>query len=177
MIIRQRDQQHQPTLKPRTDSIFNSDAAELFENVATFKSLGLVQIIIECMHEKIRSRLTLTKTCYHLSNYLLSSYLLVKTYRLKCMKQNFSIVLHGCETQYFTLSKKHKQRVFKNGVLRKIFGSKRKEKRGGLKNLNNELFQNLYSLPNIINVIKSVFYHFFIQFMPLYHSHTLITLM
>lgn len=109
MIIRQRDQQHQPTLRPRTDSIFNSDAAELFENVATFKSLGLVQIITECMQDKIRSRLNLRKTCYHLSNYLLSSHLLVKTYRLKCMKLNYSIVLHGCETQYFTLSEKHKE--------------------------------------------------------------------
>jgi hypothetical protein len=44
MIIRKWDQQHQPTLKPRAESIFNSDVAELFENVATFKSLVLVQI-------------------------------------------------------------------------------------------------------------------------------------
>jgi hypothetical protein len=53
MIIWKWDQQHQPTLKSRADSIFNSDAAEWFENVATFKSLVLVQIIIECMHEKL----------------------------------------------------------------------------------------------------------------------------
>jgi len=44
--------------------------------------------------------------------------------------------------------------VFKNGVLREIFGSKRKEKRGGLRNLNNELFKNLYCLPNIFKVIQ-----------------------
>lgn len=112
MIRRQWGQQHQPTLKSRTDSIFNSDASQLFENVATFKSLGMVQIIIECIHEKIRSRLNLRKSCYRLSHYLLSSHLLVKTHRLKYMKLNFSIVLHGCETQYFILSEKHSQRVF-----------------------------------------------------------------
>jgi len=44
------------------------------------------------------------------------------------MKLNFSIVLHGCETQYFTLSEKQNQKAFKNGVLRKIFGCKRKVK-------------------------------------------------
>ena len=82
MIIKQWDQQHQPTLKPRTNSIFNSHAAELFQNVATFKSLGRVQIIIECIHKEIRNRLNLRKTCYNLSHYLLSSHLLVKTYLL-----------------------------------------------------------------------------------------------
>jgi len=113
-----------------------------------------------------------------LSQYLLSSHLLVKTYRLKYMKLNFSIVLHGCETQYFTFSKKQNQKVFKNGVLRKIFGSKRKEKRGGFRNLNNEMFQNLYSLSNITKVTKSEFYYFSkTQFMPSYQSHTLIILM
>ena len=94
------------------------------------------------------------------------------------MKLNFSIILHGCETQYFTLSKKHNQRVFKNGVCRKIFGSKMKGKRGGLRNVNNEMFQNLYSLPNIIKVIKSEFHHFTkTQFMPSYQPHILIILM
>jgi len=82
------------------------------------------------------------------------------------MKLSFSIVLHGCEAQNFTLSEKHNQRVFKNGALRKIFGSKRKEKKGGLRNLNNEMLQNLYFLPNI-KVIKSEFYNFSkTQFVP-----------
>jgi hypothetical protein len=49
--------------------------------------------------------------------------------RLKYMKLHFSFDLHGCETQYFTLSEKHRQTVFKKGVLKKIFGSKRKEKK------------------------------------------------
>jgi len=49
-------------IQPRTESILNSDEAELFENVATFKYLGLVEIMIECMHEKIRIRLNLRKT-------------------------------------------------------------------------------------------------------------------
>jgi hypothetical protein len=94
------------------------------------------------------------------------------------MKLHFSFVLHGYDSPFFTLSEKHRQIVFKDGVLRNIFGSNRKEKRGGFRNLNNELFQNLYSLPNISKVIKSVFYHFSItQFMPSYQSQTLIILM
>jgi hypothetical protein len=40
---------------------------------------------------------------------------------------NFSCFLHWCKTWSFTLREEHKLRVFDNGVLRKIFGSKEEE--------------------------------------------------
>ena len=46
-------------------------------------------------------------------------------------------------------------RVFENRVLRRIFGSKRKEVKGEWRRLHNEELNALYSSPNIIRVIKS----------------------
>jgi hypothetical protein len=37
----------------------------------------------------------------------------------------FSVILYGCETWSLTLREKHRLRVFKNKVLRRIFGPKR----------------------------------------------------
>jgi hypothetical protein len=48
-----------------------------------------------------------------------------------------------------------KLRVFENKVLRMIFGPKRDEVTGGWKKLHNEELRDLYSLPNIIRIIKS----------------------
>jgi hypothetical protein len=45
--------------------------------------------------------------------------------------------------------------VFENRVLRRIFGPKRDEVTGDWRKLHNEEFHNLYSLPNIIRMIKS----------------------
>jgi hypothetical protein len=40
------------------------------------------------------------------------------------------VVLYGCETWSLTLREEHRLRVFENGVLRRIFGSKMDEDRG-----------------------------------------------
>jgi hypothetical protein len=45
--------------------------------------------------------------------------------------------------------------VFENRMLRKMFGSKRKEVAGGWRGLHIEELHNLYTSPNIIKVIKS----------------------
>jgi hypothetical protein len=45
--------------------------------------------------------------------------------------------------------------VFENRVLWRIFGPKRDEVTGGWRKLHNEELHNLYSLPNIIRIIKS----------------------
>jgi hypothetical protein len=45
--------------------------------------------------------------------------------------------------------------VFENRVLRRIFGPKRDEVTGEWRRLHNEEFNDLYSSPNIIRVIKS----------------------
>jgi hypothetical protein len=41
------------------------------------------------------------------------------------------VVLYGCETWSLTLREEHRLRVFKNRVLRRIFGPKRDEVMGG----------------------------------------------
>jgi hypothetical protein len=48
-----------------------------------------------------------------------------------------------------------KCRVFENRVLRRIFGPKRDEATGEWRRLHNEELNDLYSSPNVIQVIKS----------------------
>jgi len=45
--------------------------------------------------------------------------------------------------------------VFENRVLRRVFGSKRDEVTGECRKLHNEELRDLYSLPNIVRVVKS----------------------
>jgi hypothetical protein len=53
------------------------------------------------------------------------------------------------------LREEHTMKVFKNRMLRQIFGSKRDETVGGWRKLHNEDLHNLYSSLNIITLIKS----------------------
>jgi hypothetical protein len=54
-----------------------------------------------------------------------------------------------------SLREEHKLRVFENRVLRRIFGPKMEEAMGGWRKLHNEELHDLYSLQNIIRIIKS----------------------
>jgi hypothetical protein len=65
------------------------------------------------------------------------------------------VVLYGCETWSLTVREEHKLRVFKNRVLRRIFGPKREGVTGGWRKVLNEELHNLYSSPSIIRIIKS----------------------
>jgi hypothetical protein len=65
------------------------------------------------------------------------------------------VVLYGCETWSRTLREEQRLRVFENRVLRRIFGPKGDEATGEWRRLHNEELNDLYSLPNIIPVIKS----------------------
>jgi hypothetical protein len=65
------------------------------------------------------------------------------------------VVFYGCETWSLTLRDEHRLRVFENRVLWRIFGPKRDEIRREWRRLHNEELNELYSLPNIIRVIKS----------------------
>jgi hypothetical protein len=65
------------------------------------------------------------------------------------------MVLYGCETWSLILREGQRLRVSENRVLRRIFEPKRNEVTGGWRKLHNEKLHNLYSLPNVIRMIKT----------------------
>jgi hypothetical protein len=72
-----------------------------------------------------------------------------------CKTIIFPVVLYGCETWSLTLIEESKLTSFESSVLRRIFGPKRDEVRGGRRKLHNEELHDLYSSPSIIRNIKS----------------------
>jgi hypothetical protein len=62
------------------------------------------------------------------------------------------LVLYGCETWSLTLREERRLRVFENRVLRGIFRHKRDEVTGECIKLHYEELNDIYSLPNIIQV-------------------------
>ena len=65
------------------------------------------------------------------------------------------VVLYGYETWSLTLREERRLKVFENRVLRRVFGLKRDEVTGEWRKLHNEELRDLYSLPNIVRVVKS----------------------
>jgi hypothetical protein len=64
--------------------------------------------------------------------------------------QNFSL-----SVSFLSLREEYRMKVFENTVLRRIFGPKRDEIRGGWRILHNEELHDLYSSPNKIRIMKS----------------------
>jgi len=62
---------------------------------------------------------------------LLSKNLKIKIYRTVILP----FVLYGCETWSLTLREETKLRVFENMVLRRIFGPRRDEVKGGMEEI------------------------------------------
>jgi len=105
---------------------------------------------------RIRSRLKLGNTCYYSVQNLLPSSLLSKKLKIKIYRTIIlPVILYGCETWSLTLREEPRLRVFENRVLRRVFGPKRDEVTGEWRKLHNEELSNLYSLPNIVRVVKS----------------------
>ena len=65
------------------------------------------------------------------------------------------MVLYGCETWSPTLRDGRRLRVFENRVLRRVFGPKMDEVTGEWRKLHYEKLSDLYSLANIVRVVKS----------------------
>ena len=59
------------------------------------------------------------------------------------------------KTWSLTLREERRLRVFENRVLRRVFGPKRDELTGEWRKLRNGELNDLYSLPNIVRVVKS----------------------
>jgi len=127
-----------------------------FERVEEFKYLGTTLTNQNSIPEEIKSRLRSGRTCYHSVQNLLSSRLPSKNLKAKIYRTIIlHVVLYGCETWSLTLREERKLRVFENRVLRRVFGPKRDEVTGEWKKLHNEELRDLYSLPNIVRVVKS----------------------
>jgi len=77
--------------------------------------------------------------------------LLIKIYRTIILP----VVLYGCETWSLTLRDERRLRVFENRVLRRVFGPKRDEVTEEWRELHNEELKDIYSLLNIVRVVKS----------------------
>ena len=75
----------------------------------------------------------------------------IKIYRIIILP----VVLYGFETRSLTLREERKLRVFENKVLRRVFGPKMDEVTGEWRKLHNVELSDLYSLPNIVRVVKS----------------------
>jgi hypothetical protein len=63
--------------------------------------------------------------------------------------------LYGCETWSLTLREERKLKVCENRVLKRVFGPKSDEVTGEWRKLHNEELNDVYSLPNIVRVVKS----------------------
>ena len=126
------------------------------ERVEEFKYLETTLTNKNSIQEEIKSRLKLGKACYYSVQKILSSSLLSKKLKIKIYRTIIlPVVLYGCETWSLTLRDERRLRVFENRVLRRVFGPKRDEVTGEWRKLYNEELSDLYSLPNILRVVKS----------------------
>jgi hypothetical protein len=124
--------------------------------VEEFKYLGTTLTNKNSIQEEIKSRLKLRNVCYYSVQNLLSSSLLSKELKIKIYRNIIlPVVLYGCETWSLTLRDKRRLRVFENRVLRGVFGPKRDEVTEEWRKLHNEWLSDLYSLPDIVWVVKS----------------------
>jgi hypothetical protein len=64
------------------------------------------------------------------------------------------VVLYGCEAWSLTLKEERRVKVIDNRVLRRVFGPKWDEVTCEWRKLHNEELNNLYSLPNIVRMVK-----------------------
>jgi hypothetical protein len=97
-----------------------------FERVEEFKYLGTIFTNHNALKKEIKSRLQAGNSSYHSVQNLLSASLLFKNLSIKIyIIIILPVVMYECETRSLKLSEERKLRVYKNRVLRTIFGLKR----------------------------------------------------
>jgi len=123
--------------------------------VEGFKYLGTTLTNQNSIAEEIKSRLMSGNARYHSVQNLLSSRLISKNLKIKIYRTIIlPVVLYGCEAWSLTLQEERKLRVFENIVLRRIFGPRTDKVTGAWRRLHNDELNDLYTLPNIVWVIK-----------------------
>ena len=126
------------------------------ERVEKFKYLGTTLTNQSSIQEEIKCRLKSGNACYYSVTNLLSSSLLSKTLEMKIYRTIIlPVVLYGYETWSLTLREERRPRVFENRVMRRVFGPKRDEVTVEWGKSHNEEISDIYSLPNIVRVVKS----------------------
>jgi hypothetical protein len=124
--------------------------------VEEFKYLGTTLTNQNFIQEEVKGRLKLGNACYYSVQNLLSSRLLSKNLKIRIFRTIIlPVVLYGCENRSLTLKEERRLGVFENRVLRRIVGPKRDEVTGEWRKLHNDELNGLYSLPNMVRVIKS----------------------
>ena len=116
-----------------------------FERVEEIKYFGKTLTNQNSIHEEIQSRFKKGNASYHSVQNILSSSCLSKNLKIKIYGIiMLPVVLYGCETLSLTLREKRRLRVYENGVIRRIFGSKRGEVTRERRRLHNEDLNDLY---------------------------------
>jgi hypothetical protein len=115
--------------------------------VAKFKYLEKAETNLNLIHEELKSSLDLDNACCHTVQNILPSLLLSKYVKIGIHKNVIlPVVLYGCETCSVILREEHRVGVFENRVLRGLFGPKRDEVVGDLRELCNEELHTLYQI-------------------------------
>ena len=78
-----------------------------------------------------------------------------KYVKIKIYRSIILSVVYGCKTWSLTLWEERGLRLFKNRVLRRIFGPKKDEVTGKWRKLHNEELNDLFCPSNIVRLIKS----------------------
>ena len=124
------------------------------ERVEELKYLGTTLTNQNSIQEEIKSKLKSVSAFYYSVQNLVSSRLLSKNLKIH-RTIILPVVLYRFETWSLTLSAVRRQRVFEIMVLRRVFVSKRDVITGKWRKLQYEELRDLYSLPNIVRVVKS----------------------
>jgi hypothetical protein len=94
------------------------------------KCLGTIRIN-QSLHEEITSRLNSANAhCYSIQS-LLSFHFLFKNVKISIHRPIIlPDVIHGCQTWFLTWREEHRCRLFRHGLLTRIFGPKKEEVTG-----------------------------------------------
>ena len=113
--------------------------SSLFESAKVFKYLATTLKYQNSIQKEIKNKFKSRNSCCLSVQNLLTSSLLSKNIKVEIYgKIVLPIVLYGCEILSLKLRGEIMMRVFKNRVLRRIFGPKRDEVTGEWRKLHNE---------------------------------------